>query len=227
MEIKNHILFINGKPVSYRATPNRKGIYTPQYLIIHYTGDSKPSQTINWFLNPKAEASAHLLIDRDGLITQFAPFNVITWHAGKSEWLGLKNLNSYSIGIELTNLGGTQEYTSKQLEVVTEVARLLVGHYNLKDILGHSDIAPGRKVDPGKMFPMAKFKLEAGIGVCNDLKTTSDLNLRSGAGTTFKVVSVLPKGTVIKELERLGSWSKISVVNSQLTGFVSNQYLTK
>ncbi|HUS01197.1 MAG TPA: N-acetylmuramoyl-L-alanine amidase, partial [Chitinophagaceae bacterium] len=106
MQIKNHLLFHdNGNPVSFRATPNKGGRYKPEYLVMHYTAATTAASSINWFLNPVAKASAHLLIARDGVITQFAPFNTVTWHAGKSAWKGLNGLNQFAIGIELVNGG--------------------------------------------------------------------------------------------------------------------------
>src|SRR6218665_1506786 len=106
MKIVNHLLYDNNnKPVDFKATPNKGGVYMLQYLVMHYTGSTSEKGSINWFLNREAQASAHLLIDTDGSITQFAPFNIVTWHAGISEWNGLKGLNKYAIGIELVNAG--------------------------------------------------------------------------------------------------------------------------
>jgi N-acetylmuramoyl-L-alanine amidase len=72
---------------------------------MHYTAATTAASATDWFLRPIAQASAHLLIDKDGAITQFAPFNIITWHAGTSIWHGLIGMNKYSIGIELVNAG--------------------------------------------------------------------------------------------------------------------------
>lgn len=185
--IVNHLLHQGGQRVNDRHTPNRGGILVPRLLIMHYTAATQAAGSVNWFLSTKAKASAHLLIDRDGSITQFAPFNVITWHAGKSAWKGLTGLNKCSIGIELVNGGrlkrvgdkwicpvdrktvpdedvfigrhknggpehGWQSYTDKQMEVTAAVAKLLVQTYQLDAVLGHEDISPGRKVDPGPAF---------------------------------------------------------------------------
>ena len=79
MKIKNLLLYHDdGRPITYKATPNRGGKYTPQYLVIHYTAATTDASCISWFGNLVAQASAHLLIGRDGDITQFAPFNVVT-----------------------------------------------------------------------------------------------------------------------------------------------------
>ena len=113
MKIIRHILHGNdGKPVHFVATPNKGGIFfffSPRYLIMHYTAATTGQSAINWFANKAAKASAHLLIGRDGTITQFAPFNTVTWHAGDSQWAGLAGLNKHSIGIELVNAGRLQK----------------------------------------------------------------------------------------------------------------------
>ncbi|MBC7850632.1 MAG: N-acetylmuramoyl-L-alanine amidase, partial [Chitinophagaceae bacterium] len=113
MKIVKHILHGNdGKPVNFVATPNKGGLFAgtfPSYLVMHYTAATTANSAINWFANKNAKASAHLLIARDGTVTQFAPFNTITWHAGDSQWTGLIGLNRYSIGIELVNAGRLQK----------------------------------------------------------------------------------------------------------------------
>ena len=100
------------------------------------------------------KVSSHLFIDRDGSITQFVPFDKKAWHAGVSNFNGRENCNEFSIGIELE---GTDEleYTQQQYDSLVEVSRELMVLYPLitKDnIVGHCDIAPGRKTDPGKAF---------------------------------------------------------------------------
>jgi len=103
MKIKNHLL--EGDGIVQKNTPNKGGKIEPKYLIFHYTAGRSAESSINWLCNKKAKASAHLVVGRDGSITQLAPFNVKTWHAGKSHWAGLTGLNSHSIGIELDNAG--------------------------------------------------------------------------------------------------------------------------
>ncbi|MBE8712525.1 N-acetylmuramoyl-L-alanine amidase [Sphingobacterium hungaricum] len=153
MKVENNKL--NG--VAYKATPNVSGKINPIYIVMHYDAASNATSAINWMTNPKSQVSAHLHISRDAVVTQLAPFNVKCWHAGVSSWKGLSGLNSYSIGIELQN-DGKQEYTAKQLEVAKIVCMALICAYPIKEILGHDEIAPSRKIDPGKHFPMAEFK---------------------------------------------------------------------
>eukprot|EP01035_Chromulina_nebulosa_P036835 gene36835-49678_t len=252
MQIKNHLLFNeDGTQVTFVKTPNHGGAYKPQYLVMHYTAVTTFQSTLNWFQNPNAQASAHLLIGRDGAITQFAAFNVVTWHAGKSQWKGLVGLNQFSVGIELVNGGrlsksgdkwvcpvdlkkvpdsevimathkndtreaGWHEYTDKQMDVAIEVAALLVKHYGLKDVIGHDDIAPLRKSDPGPAFPMGSFRARA-MGrhddTLDEFETSADLNIRSGPGTNFNTLTQpMPKGTHVLVLKTEGTWSFVEVL---------------
>jgi N-acetylmuramoyl-L-alanine amidase len=270
MKIKNHRLYYNDdKQVPYFLSPNTGGIYQPQYLVIHYTAATSASSAISWFKNPVAQASAHLVIARDGAITQCAPFNTIAWHAGKSQWKGLNGLNKYSIGIELVNGGRLiksgekyicavdrkvinsedvihakhknedkldywHEYSAEQMEVALEISALLVKHYGLLDVLGHEDISPIRKSDPGPAFPMGSFRSRA-IGRANDAQdeyeTSNALNIRSGPGTTFApLTEPLPKGTKVLVLKTEGTWSFVEVIEivhgeMDLEGWVSSKYL--
>ena len=97
------------------------------------------------------QVSAHLLIKRDGSIVQFVPFDKRAWHAGTSNLKGRDNCNDFSIGIELEGSDNTA-YESVQYQALNKVIKLLKKHYPITDIKGHSDIAPGRKTDPGPQF---------------------------------------------------------------------------
>lgn len=271
MDIKNHLLYNNdGKQVSYRPTPNKAGRYAPKFLVIHYTAATTAKSAINWLLNPVAQASAHLIIDRDGTVTQLAPFNIITWHAGKSRWNGLEGLNKYAIGIELVNAGRLskigekcicpvdkqfitdddiviakhkneskdaiwQEYTGKQIDVSLEISALLVSKYHLADVLGHEDISPLRKSDPGPAFPMKSFRARS-MGRKDENQdeyvTSAHVNIRSGAGTTFGVLTdkPLPPQTHVTVLTTEGNWSFVEVLDTvdsmmDLEGWVFSKYL--
>jgi AmpD protein len=106
------------------------------------------------------KVSAHLLIDRHGCVTQFVPFNKIAWHAGVSKFEGLANCNEYSIGIELEGTDN-DPYTDIQYACLGKIARLLMSIYpeiTERRIVGHSEIAPDRKTDPGSAFDWPYFK---------------------------------------------------------------------
>lgn len=106
--------------------------------------------------------SAHLLIDRHGRVTQYVPFHKRAWHAGQSEFCGRDNCNDFSIGIELEGLD-TDTYTDAQYQALAEVtAAIMAGFPGITSdsITGHSDIAPGRKLDPGPGFDWQRFHAE-------------------------------------------------------------------
>lgn len=194
MKIANHLLVgAPGENVTFVKSPNYSSGVSPIYLIIHYTAGTTLAAAVSWFQNPQAQASSHLVIDRDGSIVQMVAFNRRAWHAGKSKWGNLDGMNHYSIGIELVNAGklrknssgqwvnwsnkvipasdvtvekhkdetsdaGWHEYPEAQLEAATKVGALLHKTYNFTDILGHDDVSPGRKVDPGPLFPINSFR---------------------------------------------------------------------
>jgi len=102
-----------GAGVSFVETPNQGGDLAPRHLVFHYTAGKSATSSINWLTNPESKASAHLVLARDGTITQLAPFNIKTWHAGLSYWDGLSGLNGYSIGIEMDNAGPLKKVGDK------------------------------------------------------------------------------------------------------------------
>ena len=138
-----------------------------KFIIIHYTGMKKESTAIKRLQDPKSKVSAHYLIKRNGEIINLVPDLFEAWHAGVSSWKHFKSLNKNSIGIEITNPGhqhGYKKFSKKQIFSLQKLLNVLVKKYKIKKryILGHSDIAPGRKKDPGEKFPwemLAKNKL--------------------------------------------------------------------
>lgn len=105
MKITRHRLYVNGEAAPYQPSPNVGGELRPSYLILHFTAGSSAGSSIDWLTRKAARASAHLVIGRDGTITQLVPFNRVAWHAGVSEWEGLQGMNQHAIGIELDNAG--------------------------------------------------------------------------------------------------------------------------
>lgn len=108
----------------------------------------------------KLEVSSHLLIDRQGNITQFVPFDKRAWHAGASNFQGRERCNDFSIGIELEGADHIA-FTAEQYAVLAEVSQQIIDHYPMMTadrIVGHSDIAPGRKTDPGEAFDWQRYK---------------------------------------------------------------------
>lgn len=151
--VKNHFLFKDGQRVSYKQSPNyNKGIaINPEIIVIHYTGTPGLASPLSWLTQAGSGVSAHLLISTEGVVWQLLPFNVRAWHAGQSEYDGRADVNSFSIGIE--NVGTGAAWPDKQIKELTLVCQALWDAYSLVDIVGHDDVAPGRKVDPGPKFP--------------------------------------------------------------------------
>ena len=129
-----------------------------KFVIIHYTGMQSEIESVKRLKNPKSKVSCHYLINRKGKIIQMVKDRYTAWHAGKSKWKKFKNLNSYSLGIELVNKGhkfGYQTFSVKQIKSLIQLCKKLKKKYSIKkeNFLGHSDIAPLRKIDPGEKFP--------------------------------------------------------------------------
>lgn len=166
-----------------------------RFLVIHFTAGASGKSSIDFWRTPAAKgASAHIVIDRDGTVYQCRPFNKTCGHAGgkgKSFWKGFNGLNSCSIGIELANAGDNaalakkwsklplvkakhknggpetewEAYPQAQLDSCKAVAQILCARYKLDGIVGHDDIAPKRKNDPGPAFPMMELQKVCGFTV--------------------------------------------------------------
>jgi len=134
---------------------NKKKI---KFIVIHYTGMQSERLCIRRLIKKSSKVSTHYLITRKGSITRMVDEKKTAWHAGKSKWKNLINLNSQSIGIELVNKGhqfGYENFSNKQITNLILLCKSLVKKYKIKNqnIVGHSDIAPLRKKDPGEKFP--------------------------------------------------------------------------
>ncbi len=132
------------------------------YIILHYTGMKKETQAIERLCDSKSKVSSHYFVKNNGKVLNLIPDLYTAWHAGKSNWKKLKSLNNYSIGIEISNPGhdhGYKKFSSKQILSIIKLLRFLIGKYKIKkqNILGHSDIAPNRKKDPGEKFPWRRL----------------------------------------------------------------------
>jgi N-acetylmuramoyl-L-alanine amidase len=133
-----------------------------KFVIIHYTGMQSEIDSIERLKNIKSRVSCHYLINRKGEIIQMVEDNKVAWHAGKSKWKNFENLNENSIGIELVNKGhehGYQNFSNIQIINLIKLCKKLKKKYKIisENFLGHSDIAPLRKLDPGEKFPWKKL----------------------------------------------------------------------
>ena len=129
-----------------------------RFLIIHYTGMQSARVSMDRLKNPNSKVSCHYFINRNGNIYKMVDDNKIAWHAGKSKWKNVRNLNKCSIGIEIQNKGhfiDYQNFPKKQISSLIVLIKSLLKKYKIKkcNVLGHSDIAPLRKKDPGEKFP--------------------------------------------------------------------------
>lgn len=156
---------------SVQPSPNhgeRAGGRQPDMILLHYTGMPSHERALSWLCNPESQVSSHYFVHEDGRIVQLVEESRRAWHAGKSAWGGETDINSCSIGIEIANAGhpgGLPSFPDKQIEAVVELCRDCGKRWDIKPerVLGHSDVAPIRKVDPGENFPWQKLYLD-GIG---------------------------------------------------------------
>jgi len=199
--------------VLYRPSPN-KGMWrggkarlytiTPIFIVVHYTASEKNS--VDWLCDHRSKSSAHLVVTRQGEVTQLIPFNMRAWHCGRSNYDMIPDINSHSIGIELENWGELkyknpaeiltwtcknlangpikkakhpneneekywEEYTPEQLATCFSLIYTLGQYYKtIKIVLGHSDIAPRRKLDPGPLFPMKQANKALKLGKQNPIR---------------------------------------------------------
>jgi N-acetylmuramoyl-L-alanine amidase len=138
--------------------PIKRSAKQIKFIVFHYTGMEKESAAINRLTNIQSKVSSHYLIKNNGEILTLVPDLYTAWHAGISSWKNHNSLNANSIGIEISNPGhkfGYVDFTKKQIKSLIKLSKFLIHKYKIKknNILGHSDIAPDRKTDPGEKFP--------------------------------------------------------------------------
>jgi N-acetylmuramoyl-L-alanine amidase len=146
--------------------PRRDGL-KPSLIVLHYTGMDSARAAEDWLCDPRSEVSAHYLVHEDGSIVQMVRESERAWHAGASCWWGQGDVNSRSIGIEIANpghAGGLPPFPDAQIEAVIELCRGIMARHAIgpEGVVGHSDVAPGRKADPGERFPWRRL-VECGI----------------------------------------------------------------
>ena len=172
-------------------------------VVIHYTGMQSERESIIRLCNPKSKVSSHFLINQGGKVYRLVQDSRTAWHAGKSCWGKYKNLNNNSIGIELVNKGHQFGYTNfrkKQLSSLVKICKSLIKKYKIKkkNIVGHSDIAPLRKIDPGEKFPWKQLAKE-NIGIWHDCKPNLVRKYRK-----IKVFTKQDKTKFVKNLNSIG-----------------------
>jgi N-acetylmuramoyl-L-alanine amidase len=144
-------------------------------LLLHYTGMTSGEAALARLTSPDAKVSAHYLIEEDGAIWRLVAEDRRAWHAGLSFWAGRRDMNAHSIGIELVNPGhewGYRPFPEPQMAALEDLARDIMTRHPIRPefVLGHSDVAPQRKEDPGELFDWARLA-QAGIGIWPDFGT--------------------------------------------------------
>ena len=147
----------------------RRGGRRPDLLLLHYTGMTSSAGAVDWLTRPESKVSCHYAIDEHGVVTQMVPEALRAWHAGVSYWAGETDINSCSIGLEIHNPGHVIDYwpfAEPQMAAVEALCVDIVGRHAIAParVLGHSDVAPARKNDPGEKFDWRRLA-QAGVGV--------------------------------------------------------------
>ena len=173
-----------------------------KFIIFHYTGMKKEAEAIKRLTDIKSGVSSHYLIKNNGEIVILVPDLYVAWHAGASSWKNFKSLNKYSIGIEISNPGHNFDYkkfSKKQIQSILKLSKILIKNYKIIkiNILGHSDVAPNRKNDPGEKFPW-KYLAKFGIGKWHSL---SDKTLKKNR---TKKISLTDEKNFYNNLSKIG-----------------------
>ena len=157
---------------------------TIKFLVFHYTGMKSEKLAIKKLKNENSKVSCHYFIKKNGIILNMVPDSYISWHAGISNWKKQNKINKYSIGVEIQNPGhsnGYIPYNEKQISAIKFLSKKLAKKFNIckKNFLGHSDISPNRKKDPGEKFPWEKLsKYKIGIWHSLDIKKLEKMRLK-------------------------------------------------
>jgi N-acetylmuramoyl-L-alanine amidase len=243
---------VTGDGTRWRESPNQGGPFAPGELdtiVLHYTAGANAESAIETLSDPERQVSAHLVVARDGQVTQLVPFDRIGWHAGMSRWGLREGFNRYSLGIEVDNAGQLtyrdgvytswfgqlypesevvwavhrnqvrptpwHRYPREQLRVVEVLCRLLIEAYGIRHILGHEEIAPERKVDPGPAFPLDSLRgrLLTGPAAANRRVRSGRAILRAVPGPRApRVAASIRQGTPVHLVEEQEGWCRVEVV---------------
>lgn len=170
----------------------RRGTEKPDLLLLHYTGMTSCERAIDWLSRIESRVSSHYVIDCDGRITQMVAEDQRAWHAGVAWWDGACDINSHSIGFEIHNPGhdyGYPPFAEAQMQAVIALAADVVARWSIRPerVLGHSDVAPERKNDPGEKFDWKRLA-KAGIGLWVEPVRVSETDHGLGIGTEGEAV---------------------------------------
>jgi N-acetylmuramoyl-L-alanine amidase len=182
---------------------NDRGGAAIDMLVLHYTGMTSGLAALERLCDPAAKVSAHYTVDEDGTVYAHVPEDRRAWHAGVSHWAGIDNINSCSIGIEIVNPGheyGYRAFSDTQIATLIKLCGGILQRHPIPPsrVLGHSDVAPARKEDPGELFPWQQLA-KAGIGLWPDA-VQGDLGAE--ALTRYGYDPDAPPGKVITAFQR-------------------------
>jgi N-acetylmuramoyl-L-alanine amidase len=186
-----------------------------KFIIFHYTGMKKEFDSINRLTSTLSKVSSHYFIKDNGQIITLVPDLYIAWHAGVSSWKNYKFLNKHSIGIEISNPGhefNYKKFSKKQIKSILRLTKFLIKKYKIKsqNILGHSDIAPTRKKDPGEKFPW-EYLSSNKIGIWHKL---SKKKLEKNR---YLKTNNLEKNLFYKNLKLIGYPTKVVFKDSKIS----------
>ena len=193
-----------------------------KFIVFHYTGMKKETDAIKKLTSQGTEVSSHYLIKKNGEILTLVPDLYISWHAGVSFWKNFKSLNKHSLGIEISNPGHEFKYnkfTQKQINSILKLSKFLIKKYKIKSkcILGHSDISPDRKKDPGEKFPW-HYLSKKKIGIWHSLNTKKLIKTRN------KRITEIQKNHFIKNLYKLGYAKNLNKKNIKYSNLLTSAF---
>ena len=196
-----------------------------KFIIFHYTGMKKEFDTINRLTSTLSKVSSHYFIKNNGQIITLVPDLYIAWHAGVSSWKNYKFLNKHSIGIEISNPGhefNYKKFSKKQIKSILRLTKFLIKKYKIKsqNILGHSDIAPTRKKDPGEKFPW-EYLSSNKIGIWHKL------NKKKLEKNRYLRTNDSEKNSFYKNLKLIGYPTKVVFKDSKISINKYTKIITK
>lgn len=243
----------------------------PDTIVIHYTAGSTMESAVDTLKDPDVRASAHVVVDKDGSMTQMVPFDHVAWHAGQSAYKDRNGMNRFSIGIEMVNAGRLdksghvwrswfgriypeeevvrarhrneneptywERYTPEQIDAVIQLCKSLKKTYQIQHILGHEEISPGRKIDPGPAFPLDKLRDTLLHGDRSDVDEpkagepargmvqASALNIRTGPSVNAHTIAdPLSRNTEVEIVDEKEGWLQVKV---KITGWVAAEFVER
>lgn len=208
--------------IDQRPSPNFDNRTLPvSILLLHYTGMESGAVALDRLCDPETKVSAHYVVAEDGFVTQLVDEDKRAWHAGLSEWAGETNINSASIGIEIVNgghdfpckNGGLPVYPDVQINAVIALSKAIISRHGPLIVLGHSDVAPARKIDPGEHFPWAGLAA-SGLGFWPQ-NIASDRRILFEIGSRDRGVAIVQRG-----LAHIGYGARVSGIYDETTQFI-------